>query len=104
MTSQLYSIKLFILCVGQMSTPPVKKASAVPKTMLRRRVRNKNKRVVDGKKNLGGQAPMICEDVENDLVTYIRLSTNCSLLLTVHISNICSSQSLASRRHIFKQW
>lgn len=52
----------------------IKKASAVynvPKTTLRRRARNKNKRASEGKKDLGGRQPILCEAMETDLVRYI---------------------------------
>jgi len=52
----------------------IKKTSAtfnVPKTTLRRRARNKNKHVSDGTKGWGGQEPLLCTEIETDLVQYI---------------------------------
>lgn len=52
----------------------IKKASAVfsvPKSTLRRRARNKNKRASEGTKDLGGRQPILCAPVEADLASYI---------------------------------
>src|SRR5688572_33148089 len=56
---------------GEMGVNKASVVFNVPKTTLRRRARNKNKRVNAGAKDLGGRVPKLCEVIEIDLVNYI---------------------------------
>src|SRR6218665_2788411 len=56
---------------GEMGVQKASVTFGVPKTTLRRRARNKNKRVNDGAKDLGGRGSKLCEAMEIDLVSYI---------------------------------
>ena len=56
---------------GDMGIKNASRVFNVPKTTLRRRVRGKNKRVSGSRKDLGGRAPVLSEEGEQDLVAYI---------------------------------
>ena len=56
---------------GDMGIKNASRVFNVPKTTLRRRVRGKNKRVSGSRKDLGGRAPVLSEEAEQDLVAYI---------------------------------
>ena len=56
---------------GDMGIKNASRVFNVPKTTLRRRAREKNKRASGSRKDLGGRAPVLNEEVEADLVNYI---------------------------------